>query len=121
MNFGKDTQKQAHDLIESMRRASVKTFGEWAIGLSEKKELMTLIRYAKSLHRIALHDCNGTKTKRMESIEASTEKKITAIAAKFGLTVHFDGDPRGYVVKLHAPKGDVYNTWGGKETGYGVG
>ena len=28
--------------------------------------------------------------------------------------------PRGYVVKLHLPSGK-HNTWGGKESGYGIG
>jgi len=27
----------------------------------------------------------------------------------------------GFAVKLHAPKGDVFNTWGGAESGYGIG
>jgi len=33
----------------------------------------------------------------------------------------FPGDPRGFTVKLHAPNGQVFNTWGGAETGYGIG
>jgi hypothetical protein len=42
--------------------------------------------------------------------------KHGALALKADVT----GDPRGYCLKLHLPDGS-YNTWGGKEAGYGIG
>ena len=36
------------------------------------------------------------------------------------LSADVSGDPRGYCLKLHLPDGS-YNTWGGKESGYGIG
>jgi hypothetical protein len=46
---------------------------------------------------------------------ARLRDRLTAL----GFSADFSGDPRGYVVKLHLPSG-AYNTWGGKESGYGV-
>lgn len=45
-----------------------------------------------------------------------------AIADKYGIdcAAEVTGDPRGYCLKLHLPDGS-YNTWGGKESGYGIG
>lgn len=49
-----------------------------------------------------------------------TERRVHTLAARMGATVKFNGDPRGYVVKLTLPSGR-YNTWGGKGEGYGIG
>jgi hypothetical protein len=121
MRRGKDTKNQANQLIESMRSAGVKEFHVDIFGLKARDEIQDMVRYAKSLHKIAEHDCNGTMTTRMERQSENTEHKIQVIAKKYGLRATFDGDPRGYVVKLHSPKSDVYNTWGGAESGYGIG
>lgn len=121
MRAGKDTVKQASDLIDSMRKAKVKRFGIWKFGLQDRKDLENLVRLAKEYHKIQEHDCNGTKTERMNAREINIETEIRAMVAKYGLKVHFDGDPRGYCVKLHAPQGNVWNTLGGRETGYGIG
>lgn len=39
---------------------------------------------------------------------------------KIDCGIEVTGDPRGYCLKLHLPDGS-YNTWGGKEAGYGIG
>lgn len=57
---------------------------------------------------------------RIDVQAARIEERVRALAAKNGATVNLSGDPRGYVVKLHLPSGR-YNTWGGPESGYGVG
>ena len=121
MRYGKDTIKQANDLIQNMRRYGVKAFDVNMFGLTERNEMQWVVRLAKEYHRIQEHDCNGTKTPRMATRETTIENLIRDIVTKVGLRVHFDGDPRGYCVKLHAPNQDVYNTWGGKESGYGIG
>lgn len=52
--------------------------------------------------------------------ERAAEIRVANRAAAHGATVKFNGDPRGYVVKLGLPSGR-YNTWGGKGEGYGIG
>lgn len=44
------------------------------------------------------------------------------LCKRHGIKLRADvtGDPRGYCLKLHLPDGS-WNTWGGKETGYGIG
>lgn len=121
MKHGKHTIEQATKLIEAMRRGKVKAFHVDHFGLYERNEIQDMVRMSKSYSRIQEHDCNGTKTKRMESTERGLEKRISAIAEKFGLKVEFQGDPRGFTVKLHAQKSNVYNTLGGSESGYGIG
>ena len=51
---------------------------------------------------------------------ARIERRLDILAQTHGARATFDGDPRGYVVKLHLPSGKS-NTWGGKESGYGIG
>ena len=40
---------------------------------------------------------------------------------EYGLKFEIDGDPRGFAIKLKTPKTGRYNTWGGRETGWGIG
>jgi hypothetical protein len=54
-----------------------------------------------------------------EKREARIELRIATIAAETGFRVDCGGDPRGYTVRIYFPDG-TYNTWGGKESGYGV-
>jgi len=54
-----------------------------------------------------------------EKKELAVEKRISDICASFKLPVIFGGDPRGFTVKVKFPSG-IYNTWGGREDGYGV-
>jgi hypothetical protein len=121
MRHGKDTIQQATDLIHSMRRVNIHEFHTEVFGLSDREAVCDMVRLAKAYHRIQEHDCNGTKTKRMETMERNLECRIEEIAVKYGLRVVFEGDPRGYVVKLFSPLKNVYNTWGGVESGYGIG
>lgn len=95
-----------------------------------------LLRHAKTHGRLQEANCNGVGTwhnedpksfarrqdrfeKQIEKKETQIEKRITEIAMALGFTVEFGGDPRGYTVKLTLPSG-AYNSWGGKECGYGV-
>ena len=55
----------------------------------------------------------------IEKREGQIERRITAICAELGLSPNFQGDPRGYTVKVALPNG-AYNTMGGREDGWGV-
>lgn len=104
-----------------------------------------ILRHAKTHGRLAEMSCNGhplqsvcppqgcdlkawnDRVKRaqekhdawIEKREAQIERRISELASEIGCKANFGGDPRGYTVKLILPGGE-YNTWGGKEEGYGV-
>jgi hypothetical protein len=59
------------------------------------------------------------KHERRETKIETTIKNL--IEQVHGLRVEFSGDPRGFCVKLHLANGRLYNTWGGSESGYGIG
>lgn len=79
-------------------------------------ELMML---AKRLNRYNETECNYGLTPAQETRVMNLEKRVRAICHALGITVIFNGDPRGYAVKLHFASG-AYNTWGGKEEGWGI-
>ena len=54
-----------------------------------------------------------------ETADSALDAKGTVLATSMGWSLRSSGDPRGYVWKLTFPNG-AYNTWGGKEDGYGV-
>lgn len=80
-----------------------------------------LISLARAHHNLAEHECNGDLTKRQEKRCQAIEARVLKLSALFSLKADFSGDPRGYTVKLHAPTGTMYNTFGGQESGYGIG
>jgi hypothetical protein len=87
--------------------------------------------YATKLDAIATRQCNGHQTpqgdwdevaaKLDDEREAKIEDSVRKIGVTYGLQFHFDGDPRGFVLKMKTPKSGRYNTWGGRETGWGIG
>ena len=96
-----------------------------------------LLRLATSHGRVAVAECNGPGEwvhripypeagKIYEKHQADCEKKTERLEATIkklcevsGLSVQTGGDPRGYTVRVVFPDGS-YNTWGGKEHGYGI-
>lgn len=78
-----------------------------------------LLRLADRLQHYAEAACNYSLTPAQEKRVATLEARVLAICAELGLRVTFNGDPRGYAVKLHLPSGH-YNTWGGREEGWGI-
>lgn len=116
---------EAQQLLERMRRAGLPAFQPDVFGLEERAQLNTLIAMARKHNRIQERWCSEEMSDatraQVERMEAALETNITEAAAVFGLRVHFDGDPRGFTVKLHTPAGDVGNTWGGDAVGYGIG
>lgn len=79
-----------------------------------------VLRMAATCQRLAVKDCNeglsGAEITKVARIRESLSTLLAEYSIKIGSV---GGDPRGYVVKLHLPNG-AYNTWGGKESGYGV-
>ncbi len=90
------------------------------IHLAEK-----LIRLARQYARLQERQCNEPVTDAMIEREHRLEGRIKELCNRDNLGpwirgVSFDGDPRGYCVKLRLFSG-AYNTLGGKESGYGIG
>lgn len=96
-----------------------------------------ILRHAATLARIGVMECNGPECSptiapaayerlwnRHDAYCTQTaeraENRIRAICKPLGMEVKFGGDPRGFPVQLFLPSGK-YNTWGGAESGYGVG
>lgn len=105
-------EEEALDLREAFRKAGIE--------ISED-DSETLVRHARRYNKLQEDHCNYGLTPEQEQTEAKIEKRVEIIAARYGLKVEFTGDPRGYCTKLHAPDESVFNTWGGRETGYGIG
>lgn len=87
-----------------------------------------LVTKAKALGRIAERWCSeemsDETTARVTKREERLEAEVTALCDEINVRPSFDGDPRGFVVKLHFgpdPKRQPGNTMGGCETGWGIG
>jgi hypothetical protein len=79
-----------------------------------------LISIARRMNRLNELWANGDIDEAtFERRDNALTKKAEAIAQDMGLKIDTQGDPRGYPLLLHFPSGE-YNTWGGKEHGYGV-
>jgi hypothetical protein len=121
MKVSKSVQLEASKLIDAMRSAKVKAFHIDAFGLGDRDNMHRLVKLARAHCKLQEHSCNGELTPRQASREKNIEKEIAGICKVYQLTPEFQGDPRGYTVKVHSPKKNVWNTWGGAESGYGIG
>jgi hypothetical protein len=86
----------------------------------------TLLAAARVVGRAALSECNDdlpapARAKMQRRVEIACER-IVRVLADYDHRISYtsSGDPRGYPIKLHFP-GKEYNTWGGAETGWGIG
>jgi len=94
--------------------------GAYLIGLSASR-LMALARKAQN-DATAL--CNGyIQQDEYDKRHTKTSQKVfsvlSALAESVPAKFEVGGDPRGYCLKVFMPSGR-YNTFGGKESGYGV-
>ena len=80
---------------------------------------LDLYKLALACERNATELCN---TANHVDTRDKLRARIKTIAAKHGVNLIADvtGDPRGYCLKLYLPD-ESYNTWGGKESGFGIG
>jgi len=74
-----------------------------------------LLALARRLNRYNETECNyGLSERQQKNVERLEKRVREMLPPQVGVT--FNGDPRGYAVKLHFASG-VYNTWGGKTWG----
>lgn len=119
MRHSKGTEREARDAVLAFKLNETH-------GLEAFEIMGDIVNRAKRLHRIAERWCSeemsDETSTRLTATEKGLEESIRNDALRLGLTVSFSGDPRGFVVKLHGPKGrHAWNTWGGESEGYGVG
>lgn len=90
----------------------------WAAPLARK-----MVRLAKKHQHYQGLLCNRELTPGEVKADLKVEEQLRVIVKEEigkGCTVRFMGDPRGYTVRLLGFDDDAFNTWGGKESGYGV-
>lgn len=100
-----------------------------------------LYRHSRTLNNLYCCQCNGSTRARVSGeswdeydknrnevqipwIEKRIEqvkRNICSLLKELGIDARFNPDPRGYAVKMATPKTNRYNTWGGKEDGWGIG
>ena len=102
-----------------MRAEAIATIARNYPGVDAEKLQDALYRLALKCERNALELCN---TQDHVDQRDQLRKSFDRICKKYGveLRAEIGGDPRGYCLKLHLPDG-AYNTWGGRESGYGIG
>jgi len=88
-------------------------------GLSES-DIKRLHQLARQHHSLKERDCNQGLNLRELDTEARIEEEIRKLLKSYEIKVRFTGDPRGFTVKMYLPKTKRWNTWGGKEEGYGI-
>lgn len=128
------TAKERQEFIDLFRTETVDSGKDWSTRIHDAK---LLLRHVRTHGNIAVAQCNGpgdyvnqipyprageiyTRHEAWcEKREGQIEKHMKQIADGYGLTINFGGDPRGSTVKIHFPSGR-YNTWGGRETGWGI-
>lgn len=83
-----------------------------------------LIREAAGQTRLSVDLCNGAVSQEFYAqCKAARKIRIDVLLAYTGVRAELGGDPRGYVLKLFSTtkKPLPHNSWGGAESGWGVG
>jgi hypothetical protein len=116
-------QSQTQELAALIRTHRPEVAPEMAASFA-----LSLVRAAKELGRIAERQCSEEMSEREAARVERRERKLETLVRvrcdKLRIHATFSGDPRGFVVKLHFgpdPKRQPGNTWGGPETGWGIG
>lgn len=78
-----------------------------------------VIKDATTVQRLAVAECERELSEKEKRRDELAQARIKLRLAAHGVGVKFNGDPRGYAVKLLFKSG-LYNTWGGVEEGWGV-
>lgn len=80
----------------------------------------TMLRMTCEYQLLSVKDCNEGLSKEDKLRELEIEKWLVERGSYFGVVFTFDGDPRGFTIKMKTPRSGKYNTWGGADVGWGV-
>jgi hypothetical protein len=75
--------------------------------------ILDVLRDARTIHRLAEIACERELTSTEEKRDEIATARIGGRLAAYGIESHFQGDPRGAVVKLRLPSGRA-NDFGGE-------
>jgi hypothetical protein len=85
-----------------------------------RKIFYTMLKWVSEYQLLAVKDCNKGLNDDDKFRESEIEKWLTERGAYLGVVFTFEGDPRGFTIKMKTPRSGKYNTWGGADVGYGV-
>ena len=84
-----------------------------------EKSARELVLLTARYDRLQETACNRNLSFEEIEKERRIEEQFARLSRAYELPFKFGGDPRGYTVKCFLADGS-YNTWGGKEEGYGI-
>lgn len=135
---GQDTRELAQILLAERGGGNPKDYSLDGENQTAVTDAMRLQQLAKAANKWAIMQCNGIERKdaktgrtvaswtdaddaRKERAQHAIATEAKAIAARYNIEkVSVGGDPRGFVLHLYL-KSERYNSWGGKESGWGIG
>lgn len=80
----------------------------------------TILQMTHEYQLLAVKACNEELSEKDKRRELEIEKWLSERGSYLGIVFTFNGDPRGYTIKMKTPRSGKYNTWGGAEVGWGV-
>lgn len=102
------------------QRHPVREFRELLVSKGVTPERVThLLTLANRYQVLMTIACNNDVGDKFAQEEYELENALRAYVGGPITAVNLSGDPRGFTVKLILQSGE-YNSWGGKESGYGV-
>ncbi len=119
MNTKREELREFAQLVILLEHESKPVHKDWDSKVDPILFALKLQQYATRLYRYAETECNYGLTPEQNKRVESLEQKVKNLCAELGIKVTFNGDPRGYAVKLHFAN-EAHNTWGGKEEGWGI-
>lgn len=84
-------------------------------------KIKKIFKLSKQCSQFNIDSCNREILPREEIVNSGKEREIDNLVYSLcpNARVNFDGDPRGYTVKINFP-GEQCNTMGGVESGWGI-
>lgn len=89
-------------MTQTKRDAHIENLAELVSKHIEVHDAVRLMTIAASLHRLDEAECNYGLTNKQEWREGRLENEATKIAAKYGLKLYRQGDPRGWPLYLYS-------------------
>ena len=88
----------------SFRRVREANIAELARHIRSSDDVLKLQQIARALHRLSEVECNDGLNPRQQGRQSSLVKEATLTARVHGLSVYYQGDPRGWPLFLYPPE-----------------
>jgi hypothetical protein len=116
---GETMSREINEVIKFTLQIAKEPQSENDHDISLVEWIALLLKKSRSMRHYAEVACSYGLSPRQETLCRNIRHRIKKLAKERDFGVKFKDDPRGYTVRLLLPSG-AYNTWGGKEEGYGV-